>query len=181
MAKKNTASDALQIVMMTLYLMAVFFGGWGAYNHFFRVKDAREDRTRERAGLIQIQDMLAEDENKEALIQWRKRQESKNRGEDNLLQSEVLEVVQGLPRKPEIGSISGSKPSSRAGVTELQCDVTFKPTSLQRGLLQFVQVLEASKPHISFERVVINQRNRRRSEGDDNWHAEFKLVTYTSE
>ncbi|MCA8959648.1 MAG: hypothetical protein KDC38_04010 [Planctomycetes bacterium] len=184
MAKKSSTNDILQIMMMTFYLMAVFFGGWGAYNHFFRVEEELARRDREQKGLIEVQKLLKDEENREALIQWRKREESKRAG-DERLGREVSEVLAALRPAPAIANQNSSPPKKQGkdgkdAVTLYEFNISFKPTSIQGGPLQFVQMVETLKPHLSFEKVEITKRSKKNT-SEDNWASEFTIVNYVAD
>ncbi len=179
MAGKSSKSDLLQIVMMTLYLMAIFFGGWGAYNHYYLAAEERAYRTKQQAGLNRLKVVLKDPENQEALVQYLRVEESKKAGTDRL-SAEVFEVLAEMGQKPEVES-NRTQPSKGMGkgLTRHEFDISFKPVSLQGGLLNFVQQMEGKKPHVSFDKVTFSKRGKKSDE--DKWTSDFTLVTYVSE
>ena len=174
MASKSSKNDVLQIVMMTVYLMALFFGGWGAYNHYFRVADERRYRTLQQSGMTQLTKLLKAPENQEALLQYRRVKSSQEAGE-SWLSTEVTDVINEMARKPAIKNTS-----SRSKKQDWhQFSIVFEDTSLRDGLLSFIQQMEGKKPHISFSSVTLTNRGKKGDE--DRWTSDFNLVMFDPE
>jgi len=178
MAGNKSGNDTIQIILMTFYLMAIFFGCWGAWNHLYKDRKEVVKRDKERQNLARLESLLKDPKSKDTLLSYRRIQESKaNQGE---LSEEVYGVVKTIGNLNERIENRSNRAGARqsGGMVEVKTVFEFKPMELGAGLLHFVAAVETKLPHCSFSKVQLTRKAR--GEDADLWAAEMHIVTYRS-
>lgn len=177
-ASNQQKSDLLQIVLLTFFLCAVFFTGWGVFSSL-KASRLLAQRNREATNLKNLEKELRDPKTIQALRDQRAKEDSKKNSAQidtavaSVLQSSSLKIQREDPRaaKPQGGS--GSR------VFEHQYDVTFNPAPID-DVLAFLARLGAEQPHLEFRKISIITKKKK--EGDpDHWELDLQLVTYTTE
>ncbi len=180
MAASNQKNDLVQIVMLTFFLCAVFFAGWGVFSNV-KVQKNKSERDKQLANLKSLETLIENPASKESLKNDRRRKESEenssriNVAVDAVLKKSTLEI-----------SKADSKPGRPAGgggrqnrVFEYEYVVSFKPARIDE-VYRFLAMLEQQAPHLEFKRIEVNSQKRKETDPDD-WVLALTLVTYTTE
>ena len=176
----SSGKDFLQIVMMTFYLMAVFFAGWGGYN-YWKVSGKRADRQKEETSLNNLQKLLAKQESKSTVRDWLRKEKSKERSTN--LTDDVQDILQSLgSTAPTIKKSQRIKDKVlSANVVQKGLDLEFHETALTR-LITLIYKLESEHPHIYFSGIDLKKKRARKgAESEDNWTSSITIGTYASE
>ncbi len=171
MAAKSTKNDLIQITMLTFYLLALFFGGWGMYRQFVSIEEEALRRDRENRNVDKLDELLKKDDTDQILREFQRKQAL----DDDDLQTSVNDVISNMPslRPKKINPIR--ERSLGGGLTEETFNFSFEDTSLRQGLLNFIERLRDERPNIYVEKV--NFRLRK----DDQWTSDIRLVTYKTD
>jgi hypothetical protein len=177
-ASSSQKSDLLQIVMLTFFLCAVFFTGWGIFSN---LKTGRllAERQSEARTLTNLERELKDAKSIQTLLAHRAREKSKEHsGQIDTAVSAVLKNSSLTystmdPRAPKPQGGGSSK------VFEHTLKLVLNPAPIN-DVYTFLARLEAQAPHLSFRSLKISSKQRR-PEDPDVWQLDVTLVTYTTE
>jgi hypothetical protein len=177
-ASNQQKSDLLQIVLLTFFLCAVFFTGWGVFSNL-RVSRLVTQRDREVTTMKNLEKELKDPKTIQTLRDQRARDESKKNSAQidtavaEVLKNSSLKIQSANPRPPKQQGGAGSR------VLEHQYDVTFNPAPID-DVYAFLARLEAEQPHLEFRGLAVTSK-KRKAEDADLWELDITLVTYTTE
>ncbi|MFQ5655307.1 MAG: hypothetical protein ACE5GW_11330, partial [Planctomycetota bacterium] len=157
MAKESHgSSDLLQIVILTLFLCAVFFGGWGLYSKFQYAKQ-HAARDKEAESHRKLKALLKKQESIDTLRNHRRREQSKKHSAE--IDTAVQEVLDGMGNsaaKPVLADShlypAKKEGSGDAAIYESEWSGKLAPMAL-KDHLAFLHRLEVDRPHIRFKRL----------------------------
>lgn len=179
MAAKTSSNDLVQIIMLTFFLCALFFGGWGGYV-WLQVNAAETTRASEEASLAKLDKMFRDSKNKEVLRNYQKVEQSRNRVPGGVsinamiltldkIKNDQKWIIRGTPLNPK--TLDG-------GVTES----IFKLELGVRPLMNFVDFLyelELEYPQIKVQDFDLTRKKTKDDPDGANYSATINLVTYT--
>ncbi len=178
MAGKNQTSDVTQILLLTLFLCSVVFGGWGLwlYNGSESLRQATQ---RESANLQGLKELFEGAESKDVVLEYLRREESKkNSGKISSTINEIIESMKNSTAKPEIDSSSNNS-TPVAGLIRNTYTVSFKPKPL-REQITFLANIQTRAPHLGFDKVKLNNRAKN-ADAEEAWELTLVLMTYSGE
>ena len=178
MAASNQKSDLAQIVMLTFFLCAIFFTGWGLYSTT-RVNSLEKERSVQAQRLKDLQKELAKKESQQIVKDERRRKQSAENSTQ--IDTAVQAVLAGSGLSLSKGEPSPPKTSGPAGnrVEEFSYSAEFKPADIDQ-VYRFLAMIEAQQPHLEFKKIKIRSK-RRKPEDPDLWELDVTLVTYRLE
>ncbi len=180
MAASNQKNDLVQIVMLTFFLCAVFFAGWGVFSNV-KVQKNKQERDKQLANLKNLEELIKSPASKESLKNNRRRKESEENS--SRINVAVDAVLKKSTLKIESADSSQGKPvgggSKQSRVFEHQYRVTFNPARIDE-VYRFLAMLEQQAPHLEFKKIKVTSKKRKETDPDD-WELDLSLVTYTTE
>lgn len=178
-APKSTSNDLIQIVMLTLFLCALFFGGWGGYV-WLQVSEAEDNRLKEERSATQLDKLLKDPKNKDAIRNYRLVRKSQEQaagagglpariGELNKIKEDVTWIVADSEPKPK---------DLDDGVKQIQYKIDFGVRPLM-NYVDFFYELELECPHIMVEDVSLTRKRTKDDPDGENYSGTVMLITYT--
>ncbi len=177
-AAKSQKSDLLQIVMLTLFLCAVFFTGWGIFSNI-KVGRLLEERRHEVANIKNLEKELKEPGSIQALRDFRAREESKKNTQQ--IDSAVTEVFKKSRLTLDRATPSPPKTtgSGSSRIHEHTYRVYANPASID-DVYTFLARLEADAPHLDFRSIRVSTK-KKKVDDPDLWDLDLTLVMYTTD
>ena len=178
MAASNQKSDLAQIVMLTFFLCAIFFTGWGIYSST-RVTALEKERNQQAQRMEDLQKELRKKESQQIVKDDRRRKKSAevstqiDTAVQSVLAGSGLILSKGEPSPPKTSGPAGKK------VKEFSYSAEFKPADIDQ-VYRFLAMIEAQQPHLEFKKIKIRSK-KRKAEDPDLWELDVTLVTYQVE
>lgn len=174
---KSKANDVLEILMLTGFFCAVFFGCWGAYLQFTK-GSKREHRDLESARIADLVKLLKDPASVQAKQDFIRRQQSQRGGN---MRADVTEVIDSMgPNAPKFERFTerGAGGPTLPGVEKQEYKVEFQPGGAMRNYLAFLGRLKQMKPHIDVTRLEMTRKAARgATEAEsDSWDVSVQLL-----
>ncbi len=173
------ASDFLEILMLTSFMCALFFGAWGGYLHF-KKSDLKDQVDFEYANLQNMKKLLSKKENIDTYTSDYRRKESQNGSES--FRAAILQVVNDSGKALTMGKVrSTGAPKEKGGMREDKASVDFNKNGKLTDYIRFYGFLKNRKPHIRVESVNLTRSSGRRRGGGaiaDVWTNNMSILAY---
>ncbi|HIC22995.1 MAG TPA: hypothetical protein EYO84_06180 [Planctomycetes bacterium] len=182
MSFKKEDSDLTQILLLTLFLCSAVFGAWGWWIKT-EAQEYRRATETEALNFNSLKDLLASAESKEAVLDHRRREESKrNASKTSSIIASIISDMSKSAAKPEIISSRTDKSPPVGGLTKHTYLATFGVKPL-RDQIVFLERIRSRAPHLGFEKLELSNTNKNKKGGSssDTWGLTVKLVSYSGE
>ncbi|MGE3165689.1 MAG: hypothetical protein AB7O52_12335 [Planctomycetota bacterium] len=173
------ANDFLEILMLTGFFCAVFFGCWGGYLQFAKSGE-RERRDLENQRTSDLVKLLKEPASVQTKHDFMRRQQSQRGGN---MRADVTEVLDAMPRNnvPAIERFTerGAGGPTIPGVEKQEYKCEFQTGGTLGSYLSFLGRLKQSKPHIDVTRLEMARKTARGADdsaGADSWDVSVQLL-----
>ena len=174
MAAKSSSNDLIQIIMLTFFLCALFFGGWGGYV-WLQVNAAETVRAAEEDSLAKLDKMFRDSKNKDILRNFQKVRQSRNRNTGGASIGAMIGTLDKI--KSDVDWIQRLTPmretSLDGGVTEVNFKIEFGVRPLM-NYVDFFYELELEYPHIKVQDLDLSRKNTKDDPDGSNYTASLR-------
>ena len=173
-AKSSGTSDLIQIVMLTFFLCALFFGGWGGYV-WWTVQGYEAKRDEAESDRKSLQSLFLNPKNINAEIEYQRRKGAGGENED--LIAAVDNVLGQMQARSWVNTTRQSKPKRiDEGIVERTYAVDFSERPL-RDYVNFLAMMEHRKPHVLVEDLTLI-RKKSKDGNPDLFRAKIVFLAY---